>query len=62
VAGAGALGAVTISTNMAGRGTDIRLGGPEQTDREAVTALWSPDGKGEDVARSTNPRHWFDWS
>ena len=27
VATAGALGAVTISTNMAGRGTDIRLGG-----------------------------------
>jgi preprotein translocase subunit SecA len=27
VAEAGALGAVTISTNMAGRGTDIRLGG-----------------------------------
>lgn len=27
VARAGALGAVTISTNMAGRGTDIRLGG-----------------------------------
>jgi preprotein translocase subunit SecA len=28
VARAGAAGAVTISTNMAGRGTDIRLGGP----------------------------------
>jgi len=27
VARAGALGAVTISTNMAGRGTDIALGG-----------------------------------
>ena len=27
VAEAGALGAVTLSTNMAGRGTDIRLGG-----------------------------------
>ena len=27
IAAAGALGAVTISTNMAGRGTDIRLGG-----------------------------------
>ena len=29
VAQAGAFGAVTISTNMAGRGTDIRLGGDE---------------------------------
>ena len=30
VARAGALGAVTISTNMAGRGTDIRLGGDDE--------------------------------
>jgi preprotein translocase subunit SecA len=28
VAGAGARGAITVSTQMAGRGTDIRLGGP----------------------------------
>ena len=39
VARAGALGAVTISTNMAGRGTDIRLGGEDETDRERVAAL-----------------------
>ena len=39
IAGAGALGAVTISTNMAGRGTDIRLGGPDEADRDAVVAL-----------------------
>jgi preprotein translocase subunit SecA len=39
IARAGALGAVTISTNMAGRGTDIRLGGPDERDREAVAAL-----------------------
>jgi preprotein translocase subunit SecA len=39
VAGAGALGAVTISTNMAGRGTDIRLGGPDEAGRAAVVAL-----------------------
>ncbi len=39
VARAGALGAVTISTNMAGRGTDIRLGGPDQSQRDAVAAL-----------------------
>jgi preprotein translocase subunit SecA len=39
VARAGAAGAVTISTNMAGRGTDIRLGGEHETDRERVAAL-----------------------
>jgi preprotein translocase subunit SecA len=39
VADAGALGAVTISTNMAGRGTDIKLGGQREVDRERVLAL-----------------------
>ena len=39
VAGAGAVGAVTISTNMAGRGTDIRLGGEDEADHERVAAL-----------------------
>jgi len=39
IAGAGAPGAVTISTNMAGRGTDIRLGGADESDREAVVAV-----------------------
>jgi preprotein translocase subunit SecA len=39
VAEAGALGAVTISTNMAGRGTDIRLGGVGERQRDAVVAL-----------------------
>ena len=39
VARAGALGAVTISTNMAGRGTDIRLGGECEGDRSRVAAL-----------------------
>jgi preprotein translocase subunit SecA len=38
VARAGAPGAVTISTNMAGRGTDIRLGGPDESQREEVAA------------------------
>jgi len=36
---AGSLNAVTISTNMAGRGTDIRLGGAEERDRKKVAAL-----------------------
>jgi len=39
VADAGAPGAVTISTNMAGRGTDIRLGGRDEADRDRVVAL-----------------------
>ena len=39
VACAGRPGAVTISTNMAGRGTDIRLGGVDETERERVVAL-----------------------
>ena len=39
IARAGAWGAVTISTNMAGRGTDIRLGGADEADRERVAAL-----------------------
>lgn len=38
VSGAGALHAVTISTNLAGRGTDIRLGGADGRDRGAVSA------------------------
>jgi preprotein translocase subunit SecA len=39
VADAGALDAVTISTNLAGRGTDIRLGGSDERDRERVISL-----------------------
>ena len=39
VAEAGAPGAVTISTNMAGRGTDIRLGGADESRRAEVAAL-----------------------
>jgi len=39
IAQAGALGAVTVSTNMAGRGTDILLGGNPPQDREKVVAL-----------------------
>jgi preprotein translocase subunit SecA len=39
VAEAGVLRAVTISTNMAGRGTDIRLGGKNQETRDQVVAL-----------------------
>lgn len=39
IARAGEPGAVTISTNMAGRGTDIKLGGVDEAERERVLAL-----------------------
>ncbi|MBG0567482.1 accessory Sec system translocase SecA2 [Actinoplanes aureus] len=39
IAEAGALGAVTVSTQMAGRGVDIRLGGSDEKDRERVVEL-----------------------
>jgi preprotein translocase subunit SecA len=39
IAEAGKRNAVTVSTQMAGRGTDIRLGGTDGADREAVAEL-----------------------
>ena len=36
---AGSLYAVTISTNMAGRGTDIKLGGPNQLEKDKILDL-----------------------
>ena len=39
IAEAGALAAVTVSTQMAGRGVDIRLGGSDEKDREKVVEL-----------------------
>ncbi len=44
IANAGKPGAVTLATNMAGRGTDIMLGGapPEKADQEAFAA-WERD-------------------
>ncbi|MBV9723152.1 MAG: accessory Sec system translocase SecA2, partial [Mycobacterium sp.] len=39
IAEAGQLGAVTVSTQMAGRGTDIRLGGSDEADHEKVVEL-----------------------
>jgi preprotein translocase subunit SecA len=39
IAEAGKLGSVTVSTQMAGRGTDIRLGGSDETDHDAVAEL-----------------------
>ncbi len=39
IARAGEAGAVTVSTNMAGRGTDIKLGGENEEEWEKVVAL-----------------------
>ena len=39
IAQAGRLDAVTISTNMAGRGTDIRLGGSDEDEKKQVASL-----------------------
>lgn len=39
IANAGRLGAVTISTNMAGRGVDIQLGCGDDTEKKSVAAL-----------------------
>nr|WP_282441000.1 accessory Sec system translocase SecA2 [Corynebacterium antarcticum] len=39
IAEAGDLGRVTVSTQMAGRGTDIRLGGNDEDDRDRVVEL-----------------------
>ncbi len=39
IAQAGNLGAITISTNMAGRGTDIRLGGSDEKEKHRVMDL-----------------------
>lgn len=39
IAEAGDVGRVTVSTQMAGRGTDIRLGGADERDHDQVAAL-----------------------
>lgn len=39
IANAGGLGAVTVSTNMAGRGVDIKLGGQNEQERDKVVSL-----------------------
>ena len=59
VADAGKLGAVTIATNMAGRGTDIKLGGNvEFKIMEAIAA--SPEDDNEEVRAKIEADH-KDW-
>ena len=51
IAQAGRLGAVTIATNMAGRGTDIQLGGNSEA-RIKIELADSPEGSAFDQAAS----------
>lgn len=56
VADAGKLGAVTIATNMAGRGTDIKLGGNvEFKVMEAIAA--DPEGNPDDIRERIEGEH-----
>jgi preprotein translocase subunit SecA len=56
VADAGKLGAVTIATNMAGRGTDIKLGGNlDFKIMEAIAA--EPDRDPEDIRKQLEAEH-----
>jgi preprotein translocase subunit SecA len=51
VAQAGRRGAVTVSTNMAGRGTDIILGGNAEQHAQREVAKLGPDAEPEERAR-----------
>ncbi|MFP7672138.1 preprotein translocase subunit SecA [Marivita sp. S0852] len=56
VADAGKLGAITIATNMAGRGTDIKLGGNVELQvLDAIAA--DPDADPEDVRKRIEATH-----
>jgi len=56
VADAGKLGAVTIATNMAGRGTDIKLGGNvEMKVMEAIAT--NPDGNPDEIRAQIETEH-----
>src|SRR6056297_806880 len=59
VADAGKLGAITIATNMAGRGTDIKLGGNvEFKVMEAIAA--DPDRDPEEIRKEIEDQHTSD--
>ncbi len=56
IAEAGRLGAVTIATNMAGRGTDIQLGGNLQARVERALAA-DPDGPADTIRSRVEMEH-----
>jgi len=56
VADAGKLGAITIATNMAGRGTDIKLGGNAEFQIMAAIAA-DPDGDPEAIRAGIEAQH-----
>lgn len=56
VADAGKLGAITIATNMAGRGTDIKLGG--NVDFQIMEAIAAdPEGDPEEIRKRIEAEH-----
>ena len=56
IADAGKLGAITIATNMAGRGTDIKLGG--NVDFKAMEAIAAdPEGDPEEIRKQIEEEH-----
>lgn len=57
VAQAGRLGAVTVSTNMAGRGTDIILGGNADQHAQREVAKLGADADAEERARVAREAH-----
>ena len=59
IAQAGAPGAITIATNMAGRGTDIKLGGNvEMRVRQELHALAEPDRTVQETALREQVSEW----
>jgi preprotein translocase subunit SecA len=58
IAGAGALGAITIATNMAGRGVDIKLGGELAEEiTNAVNRVLKKAGHADPYDYTTEQRH-----
>ena len=57
IANAGAVGAVTVATNMAGRGTDIKLGGNIDMMIDEATAQAGDDANRDEISEMVKARH-----